>query len=329
MREKNVSLKAIAARVGVSINTVSHALRDMSDISDEMKIRIRRVAIEMGYMPNRVAQTMSKDERPVVALYVNNMANLYFTLLFDEIMAVFRRHDDYNLVIILSDSFDCEMVKKCVLQRVDIIVSSVACDEKAAEYAALNKIGIVYVGTSACYDDSNGKIDCITSDRDAGCRLVARYLSRFHSGKKYVYVSDDYVDSNSRYAPFYEELIALEPDAEIVCFDISRDATDMLYEKISEGYRNFFCYNDMIAYEILKRLDDLVVDVRRMFPDLHIVGCDGLCTRIPGLKQITTVSMDYRRYAEVVYDVVRNRIEQPHHPVEHIVLPVTLHQRKK
>lgn len=63
-----------------------------------------------------------------------------------------------------------------------------------------------------------------------------------------------------------------------------------MYEKIAAGYRNLFCYNDMIAYEILKRLDDLVVDVRRMFPDLHVVGFDGLCTRLPGLKQITTVS---------------------------------------
>jgi len=327
MKEKNVSLKAIAARVGVSINTVSHALRDMNDISDEMKVRIRRVAIEMGYMPNHVAQTMNKDERPVVAIYVNNMANLYFTLLFDEIMSVFRRHNDYNLVLILSDGFDCEMVKKCVLQRVDIIVSSVGCDEKTAEYAALNRIGIVTVGGAAVFHGRN--IDCITSDNDAGCRLVARYLSKFHSGKKYVYISDDYAYSNSRYAPFYEELSALEPDAEVIRFDISRDETDLLYEKISEGYRNLFCFNDMIAYEILHRLDDLVVDVRRMFPDLHIVGFDGLCTRIPGLKQITTIGIDYRRYAEIVYDVVRNRVEYPDHPAERVMLPVTLHQRKK
>lgn len=76
----------------------------------------------------------------------------------------------------------------------------------------------------------------------------------------------------------------------MIKFDISRDDTTFLYEKIAAGYRNLFCYNDMIAYEILKRLDDLVVDVRRMFPDLHVVGFDGLCTRLPGLKQITTVS---------------------------------------
>ena len=327
MGVKNVSLKAIAAKIGVSINTVSHALRDMDDISEEMKIQIRRVAIEMGYMPNHVAQSMNKDERPVVAIFVNNMANLYFTLLYDEVMIVFRQRNDYNLVLVLSDSFDCEMIKKCVLQRVSIIVSYISCDEKTAEFAELNGIGIVIAGGSVVSKGKN--IDYITTDTDSGCRLVARYFSKFHSGKKYVYISDAYEYSNSRYSAFYEELISLEPDAEVIKFDISRDETTFLYEKIAAGYRNFFCYNDMIAYEILRRLDDLVVDVRRMFLDFHVVGFDGLCTRFPGLKQLTTVSIDYRKYAEIVYEKVRDRLEDPDKPAERIMLPVTLHQRKK
>ncbi len=115
----------------------------------------------------------------------------------------------------------------------------------------------------------------------------------------------------------------------MIKFDISRDDTTFLYEKIAAGYRNLFCYNDMIAYEILKRLDDLVVDVRRMFPDLHVVGFDGLCTRLPGLKQIATVGIDYRRYAEIVYEMVRNRLEAPDKPAGHVMIPVTIHQRKK
>ena len=39
MSTKNVSLKSIAAKVNVSINTVSHALRDMDDISALPKYR--------------------------------------------------------------------------------------------------------------------------------------------------------------------------------------------------------------------------------------------------------------------------------------------------
>lgn len=68
---RNVSLKAIASRLGVSVNTVSHALRDMNDISEATKSLVRKTAVEMGYMPNHVAQMMKTEERQVVGVHVS------------------------------------------------------------------------------------------------------------------------------------------------------------------------------------------------------------------------------------------------------------------
>ena len=53
-----VKLKDIAARAGVSIMTVSKALRDKKDISAEMRARIHQIANEMGYVPDLSAQLM-------------------------------------------------------------------------------------------------------------------------------------------------------------------------------------------------------------------------------------------------------------------------------
>ena len=44
-----VTLKQIAERTGVSINTVSMVLRGMSGISAPTRERVRRAAEEMGY----------------------------------------------------------------------------------------------------------------------------------------------------------------------------------------------------------------------------------------------------------------------------------------
>ena len=44
-----VTLKQIAEKTGVSINTVSLALRGMSSISDETRERVVRAARELGY----------------------------------------------------------------------------------------------------------------------------------------------------------------------------------------------------------------------------------------------------------------------------------------
>jgi len=51
-----VRLKDIAERLGVSIMTVSKALRDEPDVSAETKTRIKLLAQQMGYVPDSTAQ---------------------------------------------------------------------------------------------------------------------------------------------------------------------------------------------------------------------------------------------------------------------------------
>ena len=58
MASKRVRLSDIAARCNVSVNTVSHALHDKDDISEETKKLIRKTADEMGYIQNVSASFM-------------------------------------------------------------------------------------------------------------------------------------------------------------------------------------------------------------------------------------------------------------------------------
>ncbi len=56
-----VSLKDISAVCGVSIATVSKALNDHKDIGEETKENIKRVAKELGYLPNSAAKTLKTN----------------------------------------------------------------------------------------------------------------------------------------------------------------------------------------------------------------------------------------------------------------------------
>ena len=56
-----VSLKDIAQRCGVSTATVSKALHDQKDIGAETKNRIKKIAKEMGYLPNAAARVRQKS----------------------------------------------------------------------------------------------------------------------------------------------------------------------------------------------------------------------------------------------------------------------------
>lgn len=55
---KKITLKDIAEVTGLSINSVSRALKDKDSISLETRKMVQQVAKDMGYIPNSLASSM-------------------------------------------------------------------------------------------------------------------------------------------------------------------------------------------------------------------------------------------------------------------------------
>ncbi len=70
-----VRLKDVAARAGVSIMTVSKVMRDASDISAATKARVRQLALQMGYMPDAMAQSLRTRTTKLFGLVVSTVTN--------------------------------------------------------------------------------------------------------------------------------------------------------------------------------------------------------------------------------------------------------------
>ena len=325
MSKKNVSLKTIAAECGVSIMTVSRALRDSSGVSDKKKEKIRKKAIELGYMPNHVVQSMSKDEKPVIAVLIDSFNNLYFSTLINELMKLLYEKNEYDFMFLYSKQFDNDVIKQCILQRIDLIVTHIEPDKETYEMAKMNNIQIVFVGSSKLDYD----MDIVSVDNQQGSVLAAKYLRNFHNSDKYVYIGVNYFLSEQRKKLFIDELKnSYEEDCDIKCFNADEEEIETLYSYIADGYRSLFIYNDMLAYQVLDGLDKIAFDIRKAFPDLHLIGFDGLCEYIPGLKQITTIEIDFLEFATVTYDVICNRLENERSENQRIILPVKIHRRK-
>src|SRR5690348_10667531 len=70
-----VRLKDIAERAGVSIMTVSKALRDGPDVSEATRTRLKLMAQEMGYLPDGVAQGLRNRKSRLFGLIIPSLAN--------------------------------------------------------------------------------------------------------------------------------------------------------------------------------------------------------------------------------------------------------------
>jgi DNA-binding LacI/PurR family transcriptional regulator len=64
------NLKDIAARTGLSINTVSRALRGSGYVSAEAQDKVRAAADELGYAPNRAARSLRFNRNFEIAVLV-------------------------------------------------------------------------------------------------------------------------------------------------------------------------------------------------------------------------------------------------------------------
>ena len=73
MKQRRTSLKDLAERLGVSIATVSRALRNSHEVGEEMKKKVQELARELNYRPNPFAQSLRKEAPKIIGVVLPNL----------------------------------------------------------------------------------------------------------------------------------------------------------------------------------------------------------------------------------------------------------------
>lgn len=79
------SLKDLAKELGVSIATVSRALRSSPEIGLEMQAKVKELAKRLNYRPNPFAQSLRKEAPRVIGVIVPNLVTHYYAAVLDGI----------------------------------------------------------------------------------------------------------------------------------------------------------------------------------------------------------------------------------------------------
>ncbi|WP_415857234.1 LacI family DNA-binding transcriptional regulator, partial [Sinomonas sp. G460-2] len=74
----SVSVQSVAERAGVSISTVSRALRGVAGISEATRKRVRDAADELGYVTSPSASRLATGRTSTVAIIVPLLAKWFF-----------------------------------------------------------------------------------------------------------------------------------------------------------------------------------------------------------------------------------------------------------
>lgn len=82
-----VTIKMIARECGLSTAAVSRALNHLPGVSPENAERVRRIAKEMGYIPNTAARALKTNRSNIIGiLYRNKLAHEFFSVVLEGIL---------------------------------------------------------------------------------------------------------------------------------------------------------------------------------------------------------------------------------------------------
>ncbi len=98
-----VRLKDIAAELGVSVVTVSRALRDRPDIAEETKAKILDRVKRLNYRPNLTARSLVTGRSSLIGLVVPDLIHPFFAEIAKGLSAKLREKD-YFLIVSSSES---------------------------------------------------------------------------------------------------------------------------------------------------------------------------------------------------------------------------------
>ena len=92
MAHKQVTVKDIGRRLNLHFTTVSKALHDHPDISDQTRRTIISLAEELGYHPNSIANNFKSQETSTLGVIVPLIKNDFFSAIISGIEEVAYGH---------------------------------------------------------------------------------------------------------------------------------------------------------------------------------------------------------------------------------------------
>jgi LacI family transcriptional regulator len=119
-----VTIHDIAKLAGVSIATVSYALTNKNRVKPETKVRIKRIAEEMGYVPNPLAQGLLSKKTNILGVIIPEITNQFIATFVKQLEMAARRSHYYLLLGCSSGKVEMEreIIESFIAKRVDALI---------------------------------------------------------------------------------------------------------------------------------------------------------------------------------------------------------------
>ncbi|MGR0161137.1 LacI family DNA-binding transcriptional regulator [Paenarthrobacter nitroguajacolicus] len=287
-----VTIRDVARAAGVSRQTVTRAINEMPEISEETRARVMRTVEELGYRPNRFAIDLSRQRTHAVGLIVGTFRNPYYAQLADAFVAELRSRD-WQVLVSMASQGEADAVRSMASQTDAII--GYFLEPQTNFVPAARGVPIVLLEDQATMPGVHSvELDFRTGISDMVAALRAKGSRRFAM----IDASSANPKGTAPGSPrrqFFEEavgeecIVVTEPESIAGGVDGFRRLLDLDPE-----IDTVLAFNDLMAMGAVQGAHTLGVDVPGR---VRIVGIDGISLGEAISPTLTTLSLETQTVA--------------------------------
>jgi len=316
-----VSLRQIAEKTGYSMNTVSRVLRDKSDVKAETKLHIRQVALEMGYIPNKIAKSLRLGKTSTIGIISADSSNPFFS---EVILGIEERARSlgYHILLVNTEedaTRELEAIKDLIARRVDGLLLMPVCgeqDKNNVEFLRKLPIPFVLVGRWLPGLEDHA---VLTDEYEKAREITSLFLSNGHrniihlSGPSYVSSTHDRIRGfrdamqASQIAISDQSVIGTKGHLE----DGRLQINSLIREKVP--FTAIFAFNDLVAIGALRALKENGLRVPK---DVEVMGFDDLDSSQYLYLSLSTVRIPKQLLGRVAFEELYEHIQRDSAPYQ-------------
>lgn len=183
---KNITLKQIAETLGISITTVSKALKGYADVNENTRKSVLELAERLQYTPNSFAVNLRTQESKTIGLVIPEVVHHFFSNVIRGIIEEAEKNG--YLVIILQSSESVASEKKQIelllQKRVDGIIISLSNESNNESYFShiiereiplvqFDKISKLIPSSKVIINDQKAAYSAVSHLIAKGCKKIA------------------------------------------------------------------------------------------------------------------------------------------------------------
>lgn len=313
-----VSMAAVAARAGVSGQTVSRVVNESPRVDPATRERVERAMAELGYRPHRAARALRTGRSQTIGLVVTTLATVGNSRML-QATAEAAAERGYALTLVTAAAGGVgEAFERLADQGVD---GAIVLNEASALLPAQRPSGLHLVVVDA---PEESDLVVVHSDHAGGAATAtAHLLGLGHRTVHHLAGPADSFAASERERGWREALHAAGAEIpEAVRGDWSPESGHAAADALATASA-VFCANDQMALGLLRALAD---SGRRVPDDVAVVGFDDVPDAANYRPPLTTIRQDFsalahRAVALLVGDIEGEAVERAS------VVPTTLVER--